>query len=229
MHEFCISLRRLYGDSRKFLLLGEARGWGRARCHQACHPPWAWPCTPVPPPLTPENRLVDRDRGGPWVLGSASSPPRPLTPARSVLCHVQKRVVPEVGAPLGSGDALLRALVSSIWGVPDTPQDWCLQDVRGQACGVSTGLRPFIPEKDSQHFENFLETIGVKDGRGIITDSFGRCRRAASSTSTSNGNRAAGSSDDQSAPSEGDEWDRMISDISNDIEALGCSMDQDSG
>nr|KAF6469096.1 CCM2 scaffold protein [Molossus molossus] len=91
------------------------------------------------------------------------------------------------------------------------------------------GLRPFIPEKDSQHFENFLETIGVKDGRGIITDSFGRCRRAASSTSTSNGNRAAGSSDDQSAPSEGDEWDRMISDISNDIEALGCSMDQDSG
>lgn len=92
------------------------------------------------------------------------------------------------------------------------------------------GLRPFIPEKDSQHFENFLETIGVKDGRGIITDSFGRYRRALSSTSTStsNGNRAAGSSDEQSAPSEGDEWDRMISDISNDIEALGCSMDQDS-
>ncbi|XP_038611557.1 cerebral cavernous malformations 2 protein isoform X1 [Tachyglossus aculeatus] len=92
------------------------------------------------------------------------------------------------------------------------------------------GLRPFIPEKDSQHFENFLETIGVKDGRGIITDSFGRYRRAMStaSNSTSNGNGATGSSDDQSAPSEGDEWDRMISDISNDIEALGCSMDQDS-
>uniref|UniRef100_A0A8C9K5Z2 CCM2 scaffold protein n=1 Tax=Panthera tigris altaica TaxID=74533 RepID=A0A8C9K5Z2_PANTA len=92
------------------------------------------------------------------------------------------------------------------------------------------GLRPFIPEKDSQHFENFLETIGVKDGRGIITDSFGRYRRALSSTSTCTcpGNRATGSSDDQSAPSEGDEWDRMISDISNDIEALGCSMDRDS-
>ncbi|XP_047550276.1 cerebral cavernous malformations 2 protein isoform X2 [Lutra lutra] len=90
------------------------------------------------------------------------------------------------------------------------------------------GLRPFIPEKDSQHFENFLETIGVKDGRGIITDSFGRYRRALSSASTGTGNRAAGSSDDQSAPSEGDEWDRMISDISNDIEALGCSMDRDS-
>uniref|UniRef100_A0A2K6FAR3 CCM2 scaffold protein n=1 Tax=Propithecus coquereli TaxID=379532 RepID=A0A2K6FAR3_PROCO len=92
------------------------------------------------------------------------------------------------------------------------------------------GLRPFIPEKDSQHFENFLETIGVKDGRGIITDSFGRHRGMLSTTSssTTNGNRAAGSSDDRSAPSEGDEWDRMISDISSDIEALGCSMDQDS-
>lgn len=92
------------------------------------------------------------------------------------------------------------------------------------------GLRPFIPEKDSQHFENFLETIGVKDGRGIITDSFGRHRRAQSiaSTSTANGSRAAGSPEDRSGPSEGDEWDRMISDISSDIEALGCSMDQDS-
>ncbi|XP_072538811.1 cerebral cavernous malformations protein 2 homolog isoform X3 [Salminus brasiliensis] len=91
------------------------------------------------------------------------------------------------------------------------------------------GLRPFIPEKDSQHFENFLETIGVKDGRGIITDSFGRYRRTASSASdsTTNGNGAAGGSDEGTAPSEGDEWDRMISDISNDIEALGCSMDQD--
>ncbi|XP_056621262.1 cerebral cavernous malformations protein 2 homolog isoform X1 [Triplophysa dalaica] len=91
------------------------------------------------------------------------------------------------------------------------------------------GLRPFIPEKDSQHFENFLETIGVKDGRGIITDSFGRYKRTASSASdsTTNGNGAAGGSDEGAAPSEGDEWDRMISDISNDIEALGSSMDQD--
>ncbi|XP_059501426.1 cerebral cavernous malformations protein 2 homolog isoform X1 [Stegostoma tigrinum] len=92
------------------------------------------------------------------------------------------------------------------------------------------GLRPFIPEKDSLHFENFLETIGVKDGRGIITDSFGRYRRTLSnaSNSTTNGNGATAGSDDQSVPSEGDEWDRMISDISHDIEALGCSMDHDS-
>ncbi|KTG41899.1 hypothetical protein cypCar_00017902 [Cyprinus carpio] len=91
------------------------------------------------------------------------------------------------------------------------------------------GLRPFIPEKDSQHFENFLETIGVKDGRGIITDSFGRYKRTTSSASdsTTNGNGAAGGSDEGMGTSEGDEWDRMISDISNDIEALGSSMDQD--
>ncbi|XP_063079124.1 cerebral cavernous malformations protein 2 homolog isoform X2 [Engraulis encrasicolus] len=100
------------------------------------------------------------------------------------------------------------------------------------------GLRPFIPEKDNQHFENFLETIGVKDGRGIITDSFGRYRRATSSASDSpgangNGDGAAGGGgggpDDEegAAPSEGDEWDRMISDISSDIEALGCHMEQE--
>ncbi|KAK6297847.1 hypothetical protein J4Q44_G00324300 [Coregonus suidteri] len=84
------------------------------------------------------------------------------------------------------------------------------------------GLRPFIPEKDSQHFENFLETIGVKDGRGIITDSFGRYRRSASDPTT-NGNGAAGGG----RSDEGDEWDRMISDISNDIEALGVRVEQD--
>ncbi|NWI45009.1 CCM2 protein, partial [Chaetops frenatus] len=88
-------------------------------------------------------------------------------------------------------------------------------------------LRPFIPEKDSQHFENFLETIGVKDGRGIITDSFGRYRRSLGPASASNGTGAAGSSDEQSVPSEEDEWDRMISHISSDIEALGCSLDRD--
>lgn len=102
------------------------------------------------------------------------------------------------------------------------------------------GLRPFIPEKDSQHFENFLETIGVKDGRGIITDSFGRYRRVAASDSAANGNGAAGSGggrdgggggasdegpEEGGETSEGDEWDRMISDISNDIEALGCSLE----
>lgn len=30
VHEFCINLRQLYGDSRKFLLLGESRGGAAA-------------------------------------------------------------------------------------------------------------------------------------------------------------------------------------------------------
>uniref|UniRef100_A0A8C6M7J6 Cerebral cavernous malformations 2 harmonin-homology domain-containing protein n=1 Tax=Nothobranchius furzeri TaxID=105023 RepID=A0A8C6M7J6_NOTFU len=82
------------------------------------------------------------------------------------------------------------------------------------------GLHPLKPEKDSQHFENFLETIGVKDSRGIIMDSFGRCKRMASPASDSNGNGAAEGSGDATASdegrddSEGDEWDRMITDIS---------------
>lgn len=98
-------------------------------------------------------------------------------------------------------------------------------------CGSSMGttakflllsLRPFIPEKDSQHFENFLETIGSEeDSHGIIMDSFGRYRWATRlHLFLPQRNRAMGSSDDQSAPSKGNEWDRMISDI---------SMDQDSG
>ena len=78
----------------------------------------------------------------------------------------------------------------------------------------------------------------MKDGRGIITDSFGRYRRTASSASDSTANGAgtvggdsthSGGAGDAPAPSEGDEWDRMITDISNDIEALGVSMDQDGG
>ncbi|KAB0406778.1 hypothetical protein E2I00_017019, partial [Balaenoptera physalus] len=70
--------------------------------------------------------------------------------------------------------------------------------------------------------------VDMKESYEAEASTLYRRAMSSTSTSTSNGNRAAGSSDDQSAPSEGDEWDRMISDISNDIEALGCSMDQDS-
>lgn len=38
VHEFCINLRQLYGDSRKFLLLGEAGPAGRGAAAQ----PWGW-------------------------------------------------------------------------------------------------------------------------------------------------------------------------------------------
>uniref|UniRef100_A0A3Q3K2I1 Cerebral cavernous malformations 2 harmonin-homology domain-containing protein n=1 Tax=Monopterus albus TaxID=43700 RepID=A0A3Q3K2I1_MONAL len=44
------------------------------------------------------------------------------------------------------------------------------------------GMRPFIPDKDVGVFENFLESIGIREG-GILTDSFGRIKRSMSNTS----------------------------------------------
>ena len=91
-------------------------------------------------------------------------------------------------------------------------------------------MRDFIPEKDSQHFEAFLETVGVKNGCGIITDSFGRCKRTLSNTSTStiNGRGSVGAIGGMESPSilpDADDWDRKISDISHDLESLGFSVD----
>ncbi|XP_015423694.1 PREDICTED: cerebral cavernous malformations 2 protein [Myotis davidii] len=185
---------------------GPAHPGSGPRSHEWCLLGCAgWFSSPASPPL-------------PCMMGAGSLYPKLCLEGG---CLGVARRGGAVGAPLAGG------VPCSAPPVPPPPgaSRW---DGR-VSCGVPAGLRPFIPEKDSQHFENFLETIGVKDGRGIITDSFGRYRRAVSSasTSTSNGNRVAGSSDDQSVPSEGDEWDRMISDISNDIEALGCSLDPD--
>ncbi|XP_007883191.1 cerebral cavernous malformations 2 protein-like [Callorhinchus milii] len=85
------------------------------------------------------------------------------------------------------------------------------------------GMRAFIPDKDASYFESFLETIGIKDGRGILTDSFGRIKRSMSNTSAS----AVRSYDSWSGPSESDTFERMISNITHDIEALGCDVEDD--
>ena len=37
-------------------------------------------------------------------------------------------------------------------------------------------MRAFIPDKDVEVFESFLESIGIREG-GILTDSFGRIKR----------------------------------------------------
>lgn len=67
----------------------------------------------------------------------------------------------------------------------------------------------------------------MKDGCGIIIDSFGRYWWVLSIIFSFiiNGNRVMGSFDDWLVFLEGDEWDCMILDISSDIEVLGCSMD----
>ncbi|XP_030625048.1 cerebral cavernous malformations 2 protein-like [Chanos chanos] len=78
------------------------------------------------------------------------------------------------------------------------------------------GMRPFIPDKDVGTFESFLEGIGIREG-GILTDSFGRIKRSMSSTSAT----AVRGYDSWSLPSDSHDFNRRISDITHDIEALG--------
>ncbi|XP_075756954.1 cerebral cavernous malformations 2 protein-like isoform X2 [Pelodiscus sinensis] len=77
------------------------------------------------------------------------------------------------------------------------------------------GMRPFIPDQDIGYFESFLESIGIREG-GILTDSFGRIKRSMSNTSAS----AVRSYDSWSLHSEAESFNRRITDITHDIEAL---------
>uniref|UniRef100_K7F6X8 CCM2 like scaffold protein n=1 Tax=Pelodiscus sinensis TaxID=13735 RepID=K7F6X8_PELSI len=61
----------------------------------------------------------------------------------------------------------------------------------------------------------FLESIGIREG-GILTDSFGRIKRSMSNTSAS----AVRSYDSWSLHSEAESFNRRITDITHDIEAL---------
>lgn len=64
MHEFCINLRRLYGDSRKFLLLGEPWGGGGVRTGRSGEQEFAG--RRVETPLQP--------RDGPWACSVSRGP-----------------------------------------------------------------------------------------------------------------------------------------------------------
>ncbi|KAJ6625030.1 hypothetical protein lerEdw1_014801, partial [Lerista edwardsae] len=77
------------------------------------------------------------------------------------------------------------------------------------------GMRPFVPDQDIGYFESFLENIGIREG-GILTDSFGRIKRSMSNTSAS----AVRSYDSWSLRSNSESFNRMITDITHDIEAL---------
>nr|XP_043893369.1 cerebral cavernous malformations 2 protein-like isoform X1 [Solea senegalensis] len=79
------------------------------------------------------------------------------------------------------------------------------------------GMRPFIPDKDVGVFEIFLESIGIREG-GILTDSFGRIKRSMSNTSAS---AMRGRYDNSSLASGSQEFNRRITDITHDIQALG--------
>ncbi|XP_076596218.1 cerebral cavernous malformations 2 protein-like isoform X2 [Chaetodon auriga] len=78
------------------------------------------------------------------------------------------------------------------------------------------GMRPFIPDKDVGVFESFLESIGIREG-GILTDSFGRIKRSMSNMSAT----AMRGYDNCSLASGSQEFNRRITDITHDIQALG--------
>ncbi|KAJ1122970.1 hypothetical protein NDU88_001443 [Pleurodeles waltl] len=86
------------------------------------------------------------------------------------------------------------------------------------------GLRPFIPDQDIGYFESFLESIGIREG-GILTDSFGRIKRSMSSTSAS----AVQSYDSWSLHSESECFNRMINNITHDIQALAHDEEDEDG
>ncbi|XP_030318904.1 LOW QUALITY PROTEIN: cerebral cavernous malformations 2 protein-like [Calypte anna] len=84
------------------------------------------------------------------------------------------------------------------------------------------GMRPFIPDQDIGYFETFLESIGIREG-GILTDSFGRIKRSMSNTSAS----AVRSYDSCSLRSENESFNRIITDITHDIEALARDEEEE--
>lgn len=84
------------------------------------------------------------------------------------------------------------------------------------------GMRPFVPDQDIGYFESFLENIGIREG-GILTDSFGRIKRSMSNTSAS----AVRSYDSWSLRSESESFNRMITDITHDIEALARDEEEE--
>ncbi|XP_027723566.1 cerebral cavernous malformations 2 protein-like isoform X3 [Vombatus ursinus] len=77
------------------------------------------------------------------------------------------------------------------------------------------GMRPFIPDQDIGYFEGFLEGVGIREG-GILTDSFGRIKRSMSSTSAS----AVRSYDSRAPRPEAEAFNRILTGITHDIEAL---------
>ncbi|CAL8324651.1 unnamed protein product [Merluccius merluccius] len=76
-------------------------------------------------------------------------------------------------------------------------------------------MRAFIPDKDVEVFESFLESIGIREG-GILTDSFGRIKRNRSRVEA-----PPAGCDSYSLMSGSQEFNRRLSDITHDVEALG--------
>ncbi|XP_038057507.1 cerebral cavernous malformations protein 2 homolog [Patiria miniata] len=88
------------------------------------------------------------------------------------------------------------------------------------------GMRPYIPEKDIDFFENTLERMGIQDAaaNGYYYTSPQRSRRTNSEASSSIGGFDMGLYS-HSIMSERDELDRALQDICNEVEHLETSVD----
>ncbi|XP_033645419.1 cerebral cavernous malformations protein 2 homolog [Asterias rubens] len=88
------------------------------------------------------------------------------------------------------------------------------------------GMRPYIPEKDIDYFENVLERMGVQDvaANSYYYTSPQRSRRTNSEASSSIGGFDMGLYS-HSIMSERDELDRALQDISKEVEHLETSVD----
>ncbi|XP_074964877.1 cerebral cavernous malformations 2 protein-like isoform X2 [Phalacrocorax aristotelis] len=184
VQEYCAELLRLYGDRRKFLLLGECLGSCCSHPVSLCH--LSHVCASL----------------GDGVLG--------------VLCGGC------VGTSLLAGDGMGDPPASSQWGWLVCPSAAHLGRVTPRLTVPMAGMRPFIPDQDIGYFETFLESIGIREG-GILTDSFGRIKRSMSNTSAS----AVRSYDSWSLRSESESFNRMITDITHDIEALARDEEEE--
>ncbi|XP_022093169.1 cerebral cavernous malformations protein 2 homolog [Acanthaster planci] len=89
------------------------------------------------------------------------------------------------------------------------------------------GMRPYIPEKDIDYFENALERMGIQDAAAngyYYYTSPHRSRRTNSEASSSIGGFDMGLYS-HSIMSERDELDRALQDICNEVEHLETSVD----
>ncbi|XP_002736688.1 cerebral cavernous malformations 2 protein-like [Saccoglossus kowalevskii] len=85
------------------------------------------------------------------------------------------------------------------------------------------GLLPFIPEKDGDYFDSFLEKLGIPDSNGHNTER--PYRRTVSEASSSTIGAAENGVYSHSIPSEMDEFDRMLNEICSDVDNLDSSID----
>ena len=90
---------------------------------------------------------------------------------------------------------------------------------------ISADMRPYIPEKDMNYFEHFLEMHNLQDQYSFFPGGR-RSHRTASDASSSS---TIGGGDNgvysQSIPSDMDDLDRALMDVCDQVDRLDASID----